>query len=585
VDNYSYIIIISKEVDMKRNKLCVLLLALFILLFLSQCKQQNLGTTLEKEIPRLMDKVDIPGLSIAVIRNGEIFWSGAYGVQSRETGESVDENTIFEAASLTKTITAVAALKLVEWGDLDLDKPLAEYLPYPKLSGDERYKKITARHVLTHTTGLPNWGNKLIREPGKLYGYSGEGFLYLGRTIEKISGMSLNEFAKKEIFEPLGMSRTSYVWNELYAENGASGHDRHGFANQKRKITDPNGGASLLTTALDYATYLCSIMNNQVLEPKTIDLMLTPHVRATRRREPRDELDEHISWGFGWGIQPGNTGNGCWHWGDNGDLRAYTVFYRKRKEGLVFFANSENLFLIAESLISLILDDPQYSFSWLTYKRHIDPEWIATMTVEKTFLEKGEKAGLEKLEEMKIKYPENFKIEDLGDIARYLFIKEKISEAEATLKWIIDSNPESVIGWAGLGRLYFETGRNKDSLEHLQKALEMDPENSFAKTCIPWIKEAIQVEEKPILIQEETLEKYAGDYGPRHVYLRQGRLYYKREGRKEYELLPLAKDKFALKGYGDFRLRFVLDKKGKVTKVVGLYLGGRTDESPRDKTK
>ena len=102
--------------------------------------------------------------------------------------------------------------------------------------------------------------------------------------------------------------------------------------------------------------------------------------------------------------------------------------------------------------------------------------------------------------------------------------------------------------------------------------------------CIPWVKEAIRAEEKPVLIPKETLEKYAGDYGPRHVYLRQGRLYYKREGRKEYELLPLTQDKFALKGYGVFRLRFVLDKDGNATKVVGLYLGGDTDESPRDKT-
>jgi CubicO group peptidase (beta-lactamase class C family) len=576
--------IISTEVAMKRNNLCVLLLALFTFLFLFHCKQQNLGTTLEKEIPKLMETADIPGLSIAVIRNGEIFWSGAFGVRSRETNEAVDEKTIFEAASLTKTITAVAALKLVERGELGLDTALAEYLPYPKLAGDKRYKKITARHVLTHTTGLPNWGNKLVREPGKLYGYSGEGFLYLGRTIEKISGMSLEEFAKKEIFEPLGISRTSYVWNDLYAENGAAGHDRHGFANQKRRRTEPNGGASLLTTALDYATFLCSIMNDQVLDAKTIDLMLTAHVRATRRREPRDELDEHISWGFGWGIQPGNTGNGFWHWGDNGDLRAYTVSYGERKEGLVFFANSENLFLIAESLISLVLDDPQHSFSWLTYKRNIDPEWIATMTVEKTFLEKGEKAGLEKMDEMKNQFPEIFKIEDLNRISRYLSSREKIDEAEAIYKWIIDSDPKSVIAWGGLGRLYLETGRYKESLEYIQKTLELDPKNSLAKMSIPWVKEAIRVEEKPVSVPEKTLKKYAGDYGPRHVYLRQGRLYYKREGRKEYELLPLTQDKFGLKGYGVFRLRFVLDKDGNATKVVGLYLGGETDESLRDKT-
>jgi len=569
---------------MKRHKLFIFLLTLFTFLFLSQCKQQNLGTTLEKEIPRLMEKADIPGLSMAVIQNGEIFWSGAFGVRSRETNEPVDENTIFEAASLTKTITAVAALKLVEREELDLDKPLAEYLPYPKLAGDERYKKITARHILTHTSGLPNWGDKLIREPGKLYGYSGEGFLYLGRTTEKISGMSLEEFAKKEIFEPLGMSRTSYIWNDLYDENGAAGHDRHGFANQKRRRTEPNGGASLLTTALDYATFLCSIMNDKVLELKTIDLMLTPHVRATKRGDAQDELDEYISWGFGWGIQPGNTENGFWHWGDNGDLRAYTVSYPEEKAGLVFFANSENLFLVAESLISLVLDDPQHSFNWLTYKRLGDPEWTAYMTVEKTFLEEDEKAGLEKMAEMKNQFPDTFKTEDLNRIARYLSGREKIDEAEAIYKWIIDSDPKSAIAWGGLGRLCLEAGRYKESLEYIQKTLELDPKHSLAKMSIPWVKEAIQAEENPVLVPEETLKKYAGDYGPRHVYFSQSRLCYKREGRKEYELVPLSQDTFALKGYGVFRLRFVLDKDGNATKVVGIYLGGRTDESPRDKT-
>jgi hypothetical protein len=111
----------------------------------------------------------------------------------------------------------------------------------------------------------------------------------------------------------------------------------------------------------------------------------------------------------------------------------------------VFFANSENLFLIAGSLISLVLDDQQHSFNWLTYKQHGDPEWAAYMTVEKTFIEEGKKAGLEKMEEMKNQFPEIFKIDDLNRIARYLSSKEKIDEAAAIYKWIIDSDPESVI--------------------------------------------------------------------------------------------------------------------------------------------
>jgi CubicO group peptidase (beta-lactamase class C family) len=550
--------------------------------FTPSCSNKpTLGDTLETEIPTLMEAANIPGLSMAVIQDGKIVWSGAFGVRSHESNAPVDENTIFEAASLTKTVTAVAALKLVERGALDLDTPLADYLPYPKLAGDERYKKITARHVLTHTTGLPNWGNKLLREPGEVYGYSGEGFLYLGRTLEKLTGMTLEEFARKEIFEPLGMSRTSYVWNELYAANGASGHDRHGFANPLRRRTEPNGGASLITTAEDYATFLCAIMNDKVLKPETIDTMLTPHVRATSRRE-EGKLDDHISWGFGWGIQPGNTENGFWHWGDNGDLRAFTVAYKDRKEGLVFFANSENLFAIAASLISLVINDPQYAFGWLTYKRLEDMERDAQMKVEKAFVGGDIETALNMLEQMRIQHPESFKTRDLNNIARYLTEREKNDEAEAILKYILQSDPESDTVWSGLARFYFETGRNKESLECLQKALELDPENSFAKMCLPWVKEVIQAEEKPLIIPEETLANYAGTYGPRHVRLQEGRLYYQREGQKEFELVPLSEDTFSLKNRGIFRLRFVSDKSGIMTKVIGIYLGGRSDESLRN---
>jgi len=571
-----------KESWMKRSRLCVILL-ISTFLFISSCsKEPSLGEILEAEIPKLMETANIPGMSVAVARDGAIVWSGAFGLRNRDTNEPVDENTIFEAASLTKTITAAAALKLVERGELELDKPLTEYLPYPKLAKDERYKKLTARHVLTHTSGLPNWGVKFQREPGERYSYSGEGFLYLGRTVAKISGMSLEEFARKEIFEPLGMTRTSFVWNDLYAANGATGHDRHGYAGQRRKQTQPNGGASLVTTARDYATFLCAIMTDEILEPETIDLMLTPHVRATQWDDKKEE-DEHVSWGFGWGIQQGDTENGFFHWGDNGTLRAYTVAYRKKKDGIIVLANSENLFAITESLIALIVPDRQYAFDWLTYERLDNPERVARMSVEKAFLTDGADAGVAKLEEMKSQYPDLFKPDSLNELARYLVRREKEAAAEPLFLWMLDSDPKSVTALVGLGRLYFMTGRNRESLEYFEKTLELHPKNRQATRYIPWIKEVIHTERDPVVIPVETLEKYAGTYGPRHIRLREGYLYYQRDEGKERELLPLSEDTFTFKGNGIFRLKFVADEQGNIIKTIGIYIEGHRDESPRDK--
>jgi len=572
-----------------RKNILIFIVSVVLLFLLAQScakepKEETLDTVLEREISRLMETANVPGLSMAVIQDGQIFWKKTFGVRSRETNEPVDEHTMFEAASLTKTVTAYAAMRLVERGELDLDKPLFEYFPnkeYPKLAKDERYKKITARLVLTHTTGLPNWGNRLMREPGIQYAYSGEGFLYLGRTIEQISGMSLQEFAQKEIFDPLGMTHTSYVWNETYAANGACGHDRHGKVNALRKNTSPNGGASLLTTATDYATFICALLNAQGLTEETIDQMTSSQVQVTVSRETA-ELFANVFWGWGWGVQPGNTGFGFWHWGDNGDLRAYTVTYKDRGKGFIYFVNSNNGLAIAEAVTSLIVDDHQYALDWLDYEKYNNPKRLARLSIEKAFMNEGTEAGLQRIEEAKETFPELVEEDSLTEMAQYLGGSGKQEEAIAVLKVCLESYPESADAYLGLGLAYLETGQNQESVESFESALKIRKGNRLATRGLQWARDALKVEKNPVALSVEEMERFAGDYGPRHIILREGRLYYQREGRPEYRLIPLNKNTFALEGYGPFRIQFVSDESGRATKLVGLYIQGNTDESLRD---
>jgi CubicO group peptidase (beta-lactamase class C family) len=570
------------------KSLSLSLFIVFVSLFHLSCAKEpaedTLAAILEREIPRLMEAANIPGLSMAVIEDGRISWIKAFGARSRETEEPVDENTMFEAASLTKTVTAYSAMRLVERGELDLDKPLFEYFPdkeYPRLAKDDRYKKITARLVLTHTTGLPNWGDRLMREPGIQYAYSGEGFQYLGRAIEQISGMSLQEFARKEVFDPLGMAHTSYVWNEIYASNGACGHDRHGTAHGLRKNTRANGGASLLTTATDYATFICALLNAQGLSPETIDQMTSSQVQVTVNRES-DELFENVYWGLGWGVQPGNTGFGFWHWGDNGDLRAYTVTYKDRGKGFVYFANSTNGLSIAEAVTSLVLDDHQYALDWLDYEKYDNPKWLAQLTIEKSFLEEGPEAGLQKIAEAKETFPELVEERALTEMARFVGDSGKQDGAIALLKWCLESYPDSADAHLGLGLAYLDIGDNQKSIESFEANLSIRKGNRFATRGLQWAKEALKAEKEPVVLSAGEMERFAGDYGPRQIVLRDGQLYYQREGRPEYRIMPIDKNTFALVGYGPFRIRFVADESGRVTKIVGLYIQGNTDESLRD---
>src|SRR6186997_892806 len=113
---------------------------------------------LEKDIPQMMKLADIPGMSVALISNGKLVWRKNFGVANAETGQAVTDSTIFEAASLTKIVTAYATLQLVDQGKLSLDSPLNKFLGNNYDCGDDgRINLITARHVLTHSAGFPNW--------------------------------------------------------------------------------------------------------------------------------------------------------------------------------------------------------------------------------------------------------------------------------------------------------------------------------------------------------------------------------------------------------------------------------------------
>ncbi len=147
-------------------------------------KNGQLAANLEKIVPRLMRDGDVSGLSVALIKNGEIVWHRGFGVKNAETKEPVGDDTVFEAASLSKTVFAYAVLKMVEDGKLDLDAALSEYLPAPYIENDARLNLITARRVLSHTTGFPNWRAsgkplQIYFTPGERFSYSGEGFIYL----------------------------------------------------------------------------------------------------------------------------------------------------------------------------------------------------------------------------------------------------------------------------------------------------------------------------------------------------------------------------------------------------------------------
>jgi CubicO group peptidase (beta-lactamase class C family) len=330
---------------------------------------------LERDVPELMKKDGVPGLSIAVIRGGKTTWVHGFGTKETKTDKPVTGETVFEAASLSKPVFAYGVLKLVELGKLGLDVPLTTYLQKPYIPGDDRLVKITARIVLSHRTGFPNWRGDdgllpIYFTPGERFSYSGEGYIYLQRVVEQITGKALNEYMTEAVFTPLGMTSSSYVWRPDFDALTATGHDSDGKPTELWKPREAGAASTLNTTAKDYALFVEAVLNGKGLKPATLRDMETPQIaldpecRICIKREPK-QLSKNLFWGLGWGIQRTDGSDVLWHWGDNGSFKCFVMADPKTRSGVVMFANSENGLEIAKPVIDEAMGTESLAFAWL----------------------------------------------------------------------------------------------------------------------------------------------------------------------------------------------------------------------------
>ena len=245
----------------------------------------------ESIVLTLIKQFAIAGLSLAVVRNGELTEHYTLGV--REGNLPVVDNTIFEAASLSKPVFAYAVMKLVERGVLDLDTPLSQYFDYQDIAHDKRALSITARMVLSHQTGLVNQREEkplhFVVSPGEKFHYSGEGFFFLQKVVEKLEKTTLEEFARREVFIPLGMKNSSFIWQENF--QCALGYDEQGKPMEKQKPLQGNSSYTLHTTALDFARFLVALLNGEGLKKETLELML----------RPESKIADNLGWCLGSG--------------------------------------------------------------------------------------------------------------------------------------------------------------------------------------------------------------------------------------------------------------------------------------------
>lgn len=221
-----------------------------------------LAGALDELMPTLLADYDVRAAQVAVIEDGRITTSRSWGVD--RDGKPATKDTVFRVASITKVVTTMTVLNLVEQGKWDLDQPLSKYWTDPDLSDDPRSALLTSRLVLQHRTGLPNWREGKLKfdfDPGKQNQYSGEGLEWLRRSLEKAMGESLEALAKRLVFEPAGMNSTSYVWPAWVPPRYSGEYTGSTFVGYDNG-TEANGAADLMSTAEDLARFGIWVMND-----------------------------------------------------------------------------------------------------------------------------------------------------------------------------------------------------------------------------------------------------------------------------------------------------------------------------------
>ncbi len=458
--------------------------------------KDTLISQLEKKLPQILEKATIPGLSIAVIRDGKLLWTKGFGIRNSETHDPVTDETVYEAASLSKPVYAYAVLKLVERGELDLDKPLIEYVADEYIEqnylgrkiDDVRFRKITARMVLTHTPGFPNWRGrdslKINFEPGEKFSYSGEGFGYLQKVVEKLSGLALNDFMKKEVFDPLGMNSSSYVWQESYDKNTAYPHDMMGEADKKRKPEQGHAAATLHSTAIDFAQFIMAIMNHTGLQPGTIDSMLVPKVVV----DP--EKSQDIFWGLGVGLEKTPNGIAFWHWGDNMTFRCFFLAFPQQKIGVVYFTNSFFGLAVRKQIVELAIggENPALNCNLLANYGDMDSPG---MEFARTLIKEGAAAAIQKYHQMREKLAAQDIVEEyfMNGIGYVFLRKKQYQDAIQIFKLNVEAYPESFNVYDSLGEAYMENGDRELAIKNYEKSLELNPENENGKKMLKKIKQ------------------------------------------------------------------------------------------------
>jgi CubicO group peptidase (beta-lactamase class C family) len=353
------------------------------------------ASEIDATVIRAMQKERVPGIGIAIFNQGNLVYTKAYGVRDAANNQPLTPDSVMTAASLTKAAFAVTVMQLVKEKILDLDRPVVEYLPkplpeyplYQDLAPDRRYEQITLRMLLAHTSGLPNWRRftdektlKIYFRPGLRYAYSGEGIALAQMVVETVTGKSIEVLMRERIFQPLGMARTSMVWEPQFESDYANAYNKDGVSRGPQRRRRGDAAGSMQTTLGDYARFVKAVMGRELLDDKWTEEMFSPQIRITSAHQFPTLSEEtttandtiRLSYGLGWGLYWSPYGKAFFKEGHDTGFQHYVVCFTQPGTGMLIMTNSDNGENAYAPLLETLLRNTFTPYEWERFKKPAD---------------------------------------------------------------------------------------------------------------------------------------------------------------------------------------------------------------------
>jgi CubicO group peptidase (beta-lactamase class C family) len=460
--------------------------------------QVSFGQSKSQQIDKLIELYHNYGQfngTVLVAEKGKIIYKKGFGMANMEWQIPNQTDTKLRLGSITKQFTAMLILQLVEQGKLKLDVPITTYLPnYPKTSGD----KITLHHLLTHSSGIPNYTSfpnfrkevslkpytpeaflsvfsnlPLDFNPGEKFSYSNSGYFLLGYIIEKTTNKSYEQCLQENIFNPLKMVNTGYDNHNVILKNRAAGYEKNGENYINAPYLDmsiPYAAGSMYSTVEDLYLWDQALYTEKLLSSKYKELMFEKHIKTGSG-----------NYGYGWNM--------------------YEKLFEKSKEKISMIQHGggingfntlisripadKNLIVLLNNTGQTLLDEMNNSIRAILYNMPYDlPKKSTAMALLNISQSKGVQGIQETFKTLEKDGNYKLKENEMNSVGYQLLQSGKIKEAIEIFKINVNAFPTSGNAYDSLGEAYLSEGNKILALENYKKSVALDPTNENGKKII-----------------------------------------------------------------------------------------------------